>query len=196
LTVHKKNMATNSKSSLLDEAIIAEIVHGNRHHLYEELYARYYKKVLDKSYSFLKNRQLAEEAASDILSKAYEKLGSFKETSSFSSWLYSIAYNHCIDYLRHKKKLHYPEWNQANVIPEIIDETEEDLTDLNYNNLLKILELIHPEEKAMLHMKYQDNLSIKDICNALGLSESAAKMRLKRAKARVLYLYKEKFADY
>jgi DNA-directed RNA polymerase specialized sigma24 family protein len=92
--------------------------------------------------------------------------------------------------------LHYPEWNQANIIPEIIDETEEDFTDLNYNNLIKTMELIHPEEKAMLLMKYQDNISIKDICLALQVSESAAKMRLKRAKARVLYLYKEKFADY
>jgi RNA polymerase sigma factor (sigma-70 family) len=188
-------MTNNRKSALSDEAIVAEIIHSRRLHLYEELYARYYKKVLDKSYSFLKNRQLAEEAASDILSKAYEKLSSFKENASFSSWLYSITYNHCIDYLRYKKKLHYPEWNQANIIPEIIDETEEDLTDLNYNNLLKILELIHPEEKAMLQMKYQDNISIKDICNVLSLSESAAKMRLKRAKARVLYLYKEKYTD-
>jgi RNA polymerase sigma-70 factor (ECF subfamily) len=97
--------------------------------------------------------------------------------------------------LRAKKKLHYPEWNQANVIPEIIDEADEDLVELNYNKLLHILEQIHPEEKAMIQMKYQDNLSIKDISEALRVSESAAKMRLKRAKARVLYLYKEKFRE-
>ena len=191
----RQRMATHNKSTLSDEEIIHEILQNGRHHLYEELYTRYYKKVLDKSYSFLKNRQLAEEVTSDILSKAYEKLAGFKETSSFSSWLFSITYNHCIDYLRYKKKLHYPEWNQANVIPEIIDETEEDLTELNYANLMTIMEKIHPEEKAMLQMKYQDNLSIKDISNALRVSESAAKMRLKRAKARVLYLYKEKYAE-
>ncbi|MFT3737691.1 MAG: RNA polymerase sigma factor [Breznakibacter sp.] len=188
-------MANHNKSTLSDEEIIYEIVQNGRHYLYEELYTRYFKKVLDKSYSFLKNRQLAEESATDILSKTYEKLPSFKETSSFSSWLFSITYNHCIDYLRYKKKLHYPEWNQANVIPEIIDETEEDLTELNYANLMAIMEQIHPEEKAMLQMKYHDNLSIKDISIALRVSESAAKMRLKRAKARVLYLYKEKYAE-
>jgi RNA polymerase sigma factor (sigma-70 family) len=188
-------MAIRNKSELSDEIIISQIVNNGHHHLFEELYTRYFKKVMDKSYSFLKNRQLAEEAASDVLSKAYEKLSGFKSNSSFSSWLYSITYNHCIDYLRLQKKLHYPEWNQANIIPEIIDETEEDLTELNYNNLIKILELIHPEEKAMIQMKYQDNLSIKEIGNALRVSESAAKMRLKRAKARVLYLYKEKYSD-
>jgi RNA polymerase sigma-70 factor (ECF subfamily) len=188
-------MTKSFNSNTSDEEIISEILKNHRHDLFEILYKRYYKKVLDKSYSFLKNRQLAEEAASDILSKAFEKLASYKETASFSSWLYSISYNHCIDFLRAKKKLHYPEWNQANIIPEIIDEAEEDLVEINYNKLIQILEDIHPEEKAMIQMKYQDNLSIKDISEALRVSESAAKMRLKRAKARVLYLYKEKFKE-
>lgn len=190
-----KYMTKSFNSNTSDEEIVSEILKNHRHDLFEILYKRYYKKVLDKSYSFLKNRQLAEEAAGDVLSKAFEKLSSYKETASFSSWLYSISYNHCIDFLRAKKKLHYPEWNQANIIPEIIDESEEDLVEFNYNNLLQILEEIHPEEKAMIQMKYQDNLSIKDISEALRVSESAAKMRLKRAKARVLYLYKEKFKE-
>ena len=65
----------------------------------------------------------------------------------------------------------------------------------NYDDLMKVLELIHPEEKALVLMKYQDNLSIKEISIAMRVSESACKMRLMRAKARVLYLYKEKFAE-
>lgn len=160
---------------------------------FEILYNRYYNKVLSKCQGFVKNRITAEELAEDIFSKAYEKLPSFKQLSSFSSWLYSITYNHCIDYLREKKKLHYPEWNQENRIPEIIDESEEPIEDINYDNLLLIMEQIHPEEKALLLMKYQDNLSMKQISAALRISEDAAKMRLKRARARVVYLYSIKF---
>ena len=143
----------------------------------------------------MKNKQLSQELAEDIFSKTYEKLPSFKKLSSFSSWLYSLSYNHCIDYLRLKKKLHYPEWNREHEIPEIIDESDEDMNNINYENMMVVFELIHPEEKALLLMKYQDNLTMKEICDSLRISEDATKMRLKRARARVIYLYKEKFWD-
>jgi RNA polymerase sigma factor (sigma-70 family) len=121
-------------------------------------------------------------------------LPAFKQKSSFSTWLYSITYNHCIDYLREKKKLHYPNWNKEHEMGSIPDE-EEQLTDINYDNLVTVMELIHPEEKALLLMKYMDNLSLKQISESLRISENATKMRLKRAKTRLLYLYGQKFKN-
>ncbi|MEL7585959.1 MAG: RNA polymerase sigma factor [Prolixibacteraceae bacterium] len=174
-----------------DEELIRLIVRENKASLYGILYKRYYHKVIDKCHSFIKNRYQAEDFANDILSKAYEKLPGFKGNASFSSWLYAITYNYSIDYLRLKKKLHYPNWNTAHEIPDIIDESETDLQDLSYENLMKIMEMIHPEEKALLLMKYQDNLSGKHIATTLRISEDAVKMRLKRARTRVIYLYKQ-----
>jgi RNA polymerase sigma-70 factor (ECF subfamily) len=58
-----------------------------------------------------------------------------------------------------------------------------------------VLDLIHTEEKALLLMKYQDELSLREIGEALRISESAAKMRIKRAKARLIYLYKKLYAN-
>jgi RNA polymerase sigma factor (sigma-70 family) len=183
-----------SKYKLLsDEALVELIVNEQKNNLYSLIYLRYYQKVLDKCYSLLKNAKMADEFAEEILSKTFEKLPGFKGKSSFSSWLYSVTYNHCIDYLRLKKKLHYPKWSSENEIPEIIDESEEYLEDLSYDNLLLIFEMIHPEEKALLLMKYQDNLSINQIGISLRISDDAAKMRLKRARTRVIYLYKKKF---
>lgn len=160
---------------------------------FEILYDRYHQKVFDKCLIFVKNRETAKDLTEDIFSKTFEKLSSFKQLSSFSSWLFSITYNHCIDYLREKKNLHYPNWSDENRLPEIIDESEETVEDINYENLLVILELIHTEEKALLLMKYKDNLSLKQISEALRISEDAAKMRLKRARSRVIYLYTQKF---
>ena len=176
-----------------DEEIVLLIINSGNKELYELLYHRYFKKVRDKCFSFLKDSILSEEFANDILTKAYEKIHGFKGNSSFSSWLYSITYNYCIDYLRAKKKLHYPEWNSSNEIPEIIDESETDFEEASYENLLTIFELIHPEEKVLLLMKYQDNLPIKSIAKTLRISDDAVKMRLKRAKSRVIYLYNQKF---
>jgi len=186
-------MKNEGHDLLKDDEIISKIKADGSSRYFEVLYNRYYSKVLDKCYSFVKNKTKAKELTEDIFSKTYEKLNSFKQKSSFSSWLYSITYNHCIDYLREKKKLHYPNWNRENEIPEIIDETEESMDDIDYDKFLIVLELIHPEEKALLLMKYKDDLSMKQIGVALRISEDAAKMRLKRARTRVIYLYTEKF---
>ena len=180
-------------NNLSDEEIIRKILTENESELYQVIFSRYFNKVRDKCYQFLKKKTLAEEFANDILSKAYEKLSGFKEKSSFSSWLYSITYNTVIDYLRKKKQLHYPNWNQENELPEIIDETESDFSEVDYDNLLQIFDKIHPEEKALLLMKYQDSLSLKEIAATLTISEDAVKMRLKRARSRVVYLYSETF---
>lgn len=187
------NMKHDSIGSLKDDEIIDKIREGGHSDYFEVLYSRYYTKVLDKCYGLTKSRKIAEELTEDIFSKTFEKLSSFKQASSFSSWLYSISYNHCIDYLREKKKLHYPSWNREHEIPDIIDETEEPIEFINYENFLVVLELIHTEEKALLVMKYQDNLSIKQISVALRISEDATKMRLKRARTRVIFLYNQKF---
>ncbi len=186
-------MKTDDLISLSDEELVINIKTTGSFWYFEELYKRYYSKVLDKCYSIVKNRNTAIELAEDIFSKTFEKLQGFKHLSSFSSWLYSISYNHCIDYLREKKKMHYPNWNRENEIPEIIDESEENIEDINYENLLVVLELIHPEDKALLLMKYQENLTLKQISGALRITTDATKMRLKRARTRVIYLYTDKF---
>ncbi len=188
-------MKNDDYKSLKDEELVSLMVAEHKNDLFEILYNRYHSKVLDKSYSLLKNKELAMDAAQNIFEKTFEKISTFKGMSSFSSWMYSITYNYCIDYLRKRKRLHYPEWNRDNEIPEIIDETEEDLTDINYERLMKVLEQVHPEEKVLLLMKYNDNLSMKQIGKTLRISENAAKMRIKRAKARLVFLYKKTYRD-
>lgn len=183
-------MKPGKYENIKDEDIINLIRLNGDGELFRILYDRYYLKVLDKCYSLLKNRGLAEEFAEDIFSKVFEKISVTEKITHFSSWLYSVTYNHCIDYLRHKKRLHYPEWNNYNIIKEIPDESEEDFSEFDYDTLLKVLDMIHPEEKALLIMKYQDNISLREIGKSLRISEDAAKMRLKRARTRVLYLYK------
>lgn len=180
------------RTELSDDEVIARLQSGASNRYFEVLYHRYNKRVSDKCYGLLKNRELALELTEDIFSKVYEKLPAFKHKSSFSTWLYSITYNHCIDFLREKKKLHYPNWNKEQEMESIPNE-EEQLTDINYENLVVVMELIHPEEKALLLMKYMDNLSLKQISESLRISENATKMRLKRAKTRLLFLYGQKY---
>lgn len=189
-------MKTKDYQSLSDEELVKIITKEGVSDLYTILYKRYYSKILEKCYSLLKNRELSKIFAQDILSRIFEKLSGFKGNSSFSSWIYSITYNHCIDYLRTNKKLNYPEWNQENELPEIVDVIEEDLTEIHYNRLIELLDRLHTEEKAMLLMKYQDDMSLKEIAESMRLTESAVKMRLMRARARLIFLYKTFYGNY
>ena len=73
----------------------------------------------------------------------------------------------------------------------MIDEIDD--KEVNSDRLMQIMDQIHPEEKALLTMHYIDNFPIAYIRTALKISESATKMRLKRARERVAYLYSKKY---
>ena len=60
---------------------------------------------------------------------------------------------------------------------------------MDSEKLTKALELIDPNDKTILFMKYQDEMSIEDIQEVLDLGKSAVKMRLSRAKSRLVKVY-------
>ena len=125
--------------------------------------------------------------------KLFVKLASFKGNSKFSTWLYAFTYNHCVNYVTRNtaKKFEKQSVDYADI--ENISEDEEDdssdFNDMRVDKLKKALDLISPDEKMILLLKYQDNLTIKEIESVLGVGESAVKMRIKRAKAKLLTVY-------
>lgn len=72
-------------------------------------------------------------------------------------------------------------------IEEIEDST---ILEMKADILMKALDLMDVNDKMILLMKYQDEMSIKDIIDTLEIGESAAKMRLNRAKAKLTTIYK------
>ena len=75
---------------------------------------------------------------------------------------------------------------------EVFDEIDDaTLFELKADKLAKAMSIIEPNDKMILMMKYQDDLSIKEISEGLEIGESAVKMRLKRAKEKVVKVYNE-----
>src|SRR5512138_836395 len=97
-----------SAKSLSDKEIIRRIKQDHNTNLFEILYNRYSQKVFDKCNSLLKDQLLAQEFVQDIFCRVFERLSDFRGESNFSTWLYAITYNNCIEYLRTKKKMNYP----------------------------------------------------------------------------------------
>jgi RNA polymerase sigma factor (sigma-70 family) len=174
---------------LTDEQLVAHFIETQKNLYFEQLYDRYSDKVYRKCLSFVKDDAKAEDFTHDIFMKLVLNLASYKETAKFSTWLYSITYNYCIDQTRVSKK--YSEVGLDENYDLADDDNDAEIAELEAQQLNKAMQQILPEEKSILMMKYQDDLSIKEISDSLDISESAVKMRLLRAKEKLRKVYLE-----
>ncbi len=174
-----------------DEELIEKIIRTNDSYLFSQLYDRYVKVVYNKCLGFSKSKEEAQDLTHDIFLKLFVKLRSFKGKSKFSTWLYSFTYNHCVNYVQRDSEKRKPKVPIDNYLEKFTDEevSDNNIFSLKTEKLKKVLELIDVNDKVVLLLKYQDDLSIKEIQEVLKIGESAVKMRLKRAKERVLITY-------
>ncbi|MEQ9439606.1 MAG: RNA polymerase sigma factor [Cyclobacteriaceae bacterium] len=182
-------MPHQEKKHLSDEEIVRQVIARKDTALFGLLYDRYADKVFAKCMSFTHDRQSAEDLAHDVFLKVYLKLGEFRFEAKFSTWLYSVTYHECVEYVRKNKKIS-KEQEAYGAEQEYKDsaDSEAAMLELKLEQLKLLLEKISPEEKALLLMKYQDNLSIEEIMAHTQLGESAVKMRLKRTREKVVTL--------
>ena len=173
---------------LTDEVLIDRIVNQKEEALYSVLYDRYMDKVFRKCMSFVKNEDVAMDMVQDILLKAYTRLDRFKGNSKFSTWLYAITYNYCVEHYRKETRYTQIDINEGADIAEPDDQFLNDLQSSRTTKLKKALQRISEEDRDLLVMKYYQNVSIKELMDKLQLTESAVKMRLARARQRIKHL--------
>lgn len=87
-----------------DDELIRKILQGNGE-LYEDIVERYQAGLYRTAFYYTQNVEDARDITQEILIKAYNSLAGFKQDSTFSTWLYRIAVNHCIDWCRRKRPL-------------------------------------------------------------------------------------------
>lgn len=175
-----------------DEELVRLYIDTQRNPYFEQLYERYCDKVYRKCLSFSKDPAKAEDLTHDVFLKLVVKLSSFKEQSKFSTWLYSITYNYCTDQLRSQKlrrEVYVDDgWERLDVGS---DDGLAELAEMEAQQLERALHRLPADEQSMLLMKYQDDISIRDIATVNGLTESAVKMRLKRSRDKLRKHYLE-----
>lgn len=184
----------HSNTELTDLDLVTQIVATNNTMLFSILYDRYSHKVYNKCYSFAGNDEEAKDLTQDVFLKVFTKLSTFKGTAKFSSWLYSLTYNFCVNYVNRDtgRKLNDASDSMENhdyYLESVDDMEEQEFFEMRAAQLELALSKIEPEEKALLLLKYQDDISIKDLQELLELGESAVKMRLKRARIKVIEEY-------
>ncbi len=173
--------------NLSDEEIIRQYLHSNFTGCFENLYNRYVQKVYKQCFSITKNSAQAQDFTHDIFIRIFSRLDSFQGRSTFSTWLYTISYNYCLDQLKRAKRLTTTYLSdEAEYYYTTTDDAEK--TESHLQQLSHVMKTIAPQEAMMLKLKYQDGLPVSQIGQQLNLKESAVKMRLKRSRNKVRQL--------
>ncbi|WLD94254.1 sigma-70 family RNA polymerase sigma factor [Alkalihalobacillus sp. AL-G] len=151
----------------------------------EWLMEEYGHSVIRLAYTYVKQKQLAEDIAQDVFIKCYEKMDDFREESSYKTWLYRITVNKCKDFIK--------SWSYKNVmVTEFfsskwrrIDTTAEMEMLVNEENQYiaeKVISLpIKLREVIILH--YYEEMKIEEISSLINVNRNTVKSRMHRARS-------------
>ncbi|WP_343488447.1 sigma-70 family RNA polymerase sigma factor [Allomuricauda sp. d1] len=172
-------MTTNDEAKL-----ISQIVNGDTH-AFTKVVDAHKNLVFSLALRMLKNQEEAEEVSQDTFVKVYKSLKKFKGDSKFSTWIYRITYNTCLDRLKKSKKRFLEQ--------ELVEVQQHQIATLHNaldGMLLKEREEIIksclrylPEEDAgLLTLFYFEDKNLKELEKIIDLSANTIKVRLHRAR--------------
>ncbi len=152
---------------------------------YGLLLKKYKRPVFSLVYRMVRQREEAEELASEAFFKAFRALASYDPEQPFSSWIFKIASNLSIDWLR-KRKLETSSLDEEDSVWEVPDErpTAEDV--LEKKQTMRVVEeaigRLAPDYRAVVLLRHQEERSYEEIAEILGLPLGTVKVRLFRAR--------------
>ena len=160
------------------------------------LYEKYFQKIY--SFALIKsnwNTQQAEDATANTFMKAFENINKFsveKEGSSFTAWIYNIAYHSLLDILKRKES-------------ERIDETDSDSLDTDYieyfqthvqtEQILAYLEQLWTDKKDLFILRIRENLSYDEIAEVLWKRSSTCRKDFSKLVKKIANHFKYRLED-
>lgn len=169
---------------------------------FAELMKRYRKSVYHMILKMVKNTDDAEDLTIEAFAKAFKNLKKFNPDYTFSTWLFRIATNNCIDFIR-KKRLDtmsisstYTDDNGENVGIDIrdtnLDPQEEAIKHQKIEIVRNIVTKLPPKYQILVKLRYFQELSYEEISQELGAPLGTVKAQLHRARELLYDLVKNK----
>src|SRR5579862_2051257 len=175
---------------------------------YEELVRIHQHRVLAVVGGILRGSEDVEDVAQQALAKAYFSIRRFDLRSAFGTWLYKIAVNECWDYLRKKKvrrlvyesDLSEEQVRKLESVPVQSFGGHQHLEDtgrrLEQRQLIeRMLGELEEKDQLMLVMKEVEGFSVEEIGEVLGLNVNTVKVRLFRARGRIVEMYRKRLQN-
>ena len=177
-----------------DQVYIEAILNGDAN-AFTVLVNRYKDLVYTLALRMMKHTEEAEEAAQDTFIKAYKSLNKFKGDSKFSTWIYRVAYNTCLDRLKKNKRQQYTvEINeytehQVKTIDNALDQIEAKEKE---QAIQECLALLPSEDSFLLTLYYFEELSLEEIGKIVSLKPNNVKVKLFRSRKKLATILKRK----
>ncbi|WP_461205163.1 RNA polymerase sigma factor [Clostridium sp. DL1XJH146] len=159
-----------------DELLVMEILNGNIKS-FEKIVEKYQTVIIRYVNNFVKDQSIAEDISQEVFITIYNKLKQYNNKYKFSNWMFQIAKNKTIDYIRKKKRLNETiiegayDLSSNDNLEEIIEFNE---TKKYINEYINTLD---KESKQILSIRYTSNKTFKDISKILNISESTVKRK-------------------
>ena len=171
-----------------DLDLIQEYLNGNRES-FDSLVDIYIKSIFNFSYRLIGNKKDAEDVTQDIFLKVWKNIKKFDTEKSFKTWIFSIAKNTCIDYLRKKKDVpmsYFDDENGGNFIEDNLETEEQNAEEkivLKENKKLidESLKELSITQKEIVVMKYVNDLSLSEVAEIMNMSKDTVKSHHRRA---------------
>ena len=151
---------------------------------FAEIVERYQGDVYNLSYRMLGDAHEAEDAAQEAFLRCYAQCRTFEPGRKFSTWLLSVTSHLCIDLLR-RRRFRWLPWDDATCDHPAAPEEEPETVAVRrekQQELQQLLQAMPPKYRLVTVLRYWHDLSHQEIAEATGLTESAVKTRLFRAR--------------
>lgn len=172
-----------------DEDCVERILKGDSR-AFSKLIERHKNMVFTIVFRIVERREEAEEVAQDVFMKMYQALETFQGASKFSTWLYRIAYNMAISHVRKSKPNYVPLLDNAMEASDEMVETPEMMEPTfgaqRQEALTEAMKMLKQEEILLINMHYTEQMSIEQISEITGLSQSNAKVKLFRVRKKLM----------
>ncbi len=168
---------TNEQIELEEKLIKAAQVNSKD---FEPLYKKYYERIANFVYRRVDNKDLAFEITSNVFYNALSNLSKYKPQGvPFSAWLFRIAVNELNLWFRKNKSQRTVSIDNDGLV-ELKESIEGNSSAEMDAQLFEALQTLEPEEIELIHMRYFEKHSFKEICDINGSGESANKMKVYR----------------
>ena len=174
-----------------DYSIVVQAVNGNQQ-AYAVLMNRYRNSVYHAMFKMVNNRDDADDLTIEAFGKAFNKLPSYAPNYAFSTWLFKIAINNCIDHIRKKRLKTYSmddtitsdngsEYSYS-IRDNAPDPEQMMIHDQKIGHVRDLVQTLNVKYRAMIELRYYEELSYEEIATELNLPLGTVKAQLFRAK--------------
>lgn len=188
-----------SEKAKHDYKLVRDALENGNQKAYAELMDRYREPLFYMLLKMVNNKDDAEDLTLEAFGKAFNRLDQYTASFAFSTWLFKIASNNCIDFIRRKRMKVFSidktyEREEGNEVTFELksntpDPEEKVMFKQEYQIMVDAIEKLKPRYKELIKLRYFDELSYEEISQTLNLPLGTVKAQLFRAREFVTAIF-------